>query len=197
MSYDPTIPKAVDRPSASQGAMLTNFGQLNTQFGIEHSSLRVGPGNGDGKHKYITLKQAPGAAAPAGTDLILSQELSNSTPFIRVLNSAAQSWPFLLTKAILGIATPAGDAFTNIINMAPTYDSTVGFILMWPDAPKNSQQLFTTYTFPHAASPKASGAQFVPGGSSHMLGITFSGNTLQVHTDGVLTVNTLIGWVAI
>jgi hypothetical protein len=195
MSYVPAIPQPTDKPSVSQGQMLINFTELNTQFTVEHTALTVG-GVTQGKHKYITLNRSPAAPAPLGTDLLITQELSNATPFIRALTSGGTSWPFLLTLQVPPVATPAGNNFTNIFNMA-SYDSTAGFILMWPDAPDNSEMLFTTYTFPHLASPKAGGGQFVPGGGSLMLGITFAGNQLQVHTSGVRNVHTIIGWVAI
>lgn len=68
MTYNPNIPAASDNLSTSQAQMLTNFGQLSTQFGIDHSAFNTGSGNGDGTHKKITFNAPPSPIpTPGGT----------------------------------------------------------------------------------------------------------------------------------
>lgn len=54
-TYNPNIPQATDNLSNSQGDLLDNFGQLNTQFGVDHTAFNTGAANGDGFHKQVTL----------------------------------------------------------------------------------------------------------------------------------------------
>lgn len=63
MTYNPSIPQSTNNLSVSQGDLLTNFTQLNTQFGIDHDPFYTGSTNGDGFHKKVTLatKNTPGA----------------------------------------------------------------------------------------------------------------------------------------
>lgn len=63
MVYNAGIPLSTDLVSNSQSQLLDNFGQLNTQFGIDHTAFAVGGSNGDGFHKKVTLstKNTPGA----------------------------------------------------------------------------------------------------------------------------------------
>jgi hypothetical protein len=64
--YLNNIPQASDRLSVSQGQFLVNFGQLNTQFGIDHVPFNNSGSNGSGFHKQVTFT-APVAAAGTGT----------------------------------------------------------------------------------------------------------------------------------
>lgn len=195
MSYDPAVPGASQRPSMSQGAMLTNFSQLNTQVGTEHAALTANPRNG--KHKYVSLVQSPAAPAPVGTDLVLSQEVSNTTPFLRVINSAGTSWPVALRFTRLAINCPViGGAGNVILNLAP-YDSTNGSILIWRAVPSQSDQLFTTYVFPHLQAPKVQTGQLYYQGAGHVLdGVTTVGNNLVLFVTAATTVNVTITWAA-
>ncbi len=53
--YTPGIPNATDLISSSQQPIKDNFGQLNTQFGVEHSAFNTGSANGTGLHKQATM----------------------------------------------------------------------------------------------------------------------------------------------
>lgn len=63
--YNPNIPQASDLVSNSQGQLLTNFSQLNTQFGVDHSAFEAGGSNGTGFHNQVTFPTAV-VAAPTG-----------------------------------------------------------------------------------------------------------------------------------
>jgi hypothetical protein len=66
-TYNPSIPQPTDLLSVSQGQFLVNFGQLNTQFGIDHVSFNTGSANGDGHHKQVTFDVNPSAPTLTGT----------------------------------------------------------------------------------------------------------------------------------
>jgi hypothetical protein len=57
MTYNPIIPQATDNLSTSQGQMLTNFGQLNSQFGVDHFPFNDGGVNGTGFHQQVNIPQ--------------------------------------------------------------------------------------------------------------------------------------------
>lgn len=61
MTFDPKIPDAKDKLSKSQADLLANFGQLNTQFAVNHVAFDASTDNG--KHKTATFINQ--AAAPA------------------------------------------------------------------------------------------------------------------------------------
>lgn len=64
--YNPSIPQAADKLSASQAQILTNFTELDTQFGVDHTPFDNSGSNGDGFHKKVTHKvqgSDPGSAA--------------------------------------------------------------------------------------------------------------------------------------
>ncbi len=67
MSYFPAIPAPTDRPSISQGQMLSNFGTLNTVFGIDHVNYTSGTAAiPSGWHLQTTLRSVtPPAVDPA------------------------------------------------------------------------------------------------------------------------------------
>lgn len=65
-TYNPIIPQPTDNLSTSQGQILGNFTQLNTQFAVNHTAFNTGSGNGDGKHKFVTL---PGTSSDPFTPL--------------------------------------------------------------------------------------------------------------------------------
>ena len=63
MTYLPGIPNAGDRPSQSQGQLLTNFTALNTVFGVDHLAFNAVNG---GKHTQSTYRSTGVFPAPPG-----------------------------------------------------------------------------------------------------------------------------------
>ena len=60
MTYDPAIPQAGDDPAVSQAQLLTNAGQLNTIFALNHFEYNHVTVADRGKHRYISMvSQAP------------------------------------------------------------------------------------------------------------------------------------------
>jgi hypothetical protein len=55
MTYSPIIPQPTDLLSSSQGSILANFSQLNTQYGADHDGFNTGSGNGSGMHDQVTF----------------------------------------------------------------------------------------------------------------------------------------------
>lgn len=75
MSYNPNIPQANDRPSQSQGQILTNFQQADIGFFKDHISWTNAVIADRGKHKSVTLK-ASSIPSTASTDLALYSRTS-------------------------------------------------------------------------------------------------------------------------
>lgn len=69
MTYNPNIPQAGDRPSSSQGDILMNFQELNSQFSINHTPLISSSNNG--KHTRVDMPPQSPAPTPAGLDGVL------------------------------------------------------------------------------------------------------------------------------
>lgn len=61
MTYNPGIPNSTDLISASQQPIKDNFGQLNTQFGIDHVPFNNGGSNGTGHHLKVQIDTPLGA----------------------------------------------------------------------------------------------------------------------------------------
>lgn len=55
MTYNPAIPQPTDNLSVSQGDLLTNFGQLNTLYGLDHVTFNNGTSANRGLHQKVTL----------------------------------------------------------------------------------------------------------------------------------------------
>ena len=71
MTYNANIPQPTQLISVSQGQLLDNFGQLNTQFGVDHVAFNTGSGNGDGHHKQATFDASVTPSTPTGTQSVL------------------------------------------------------------------------------------------------------------------------------
>lgn len=188
MSYDPTIPKAVDRPSASQQSLLINFSQLNTQFGVEHSSLRVGAGNGDGKHKYVTLKRSAGVL-PVGTDLILAQALTPAgNPYVQIASPTyLRSIPLNYTTPV-AIHIPAGSGDRNLIDFAALgFVPQAGTVLGY-DTVTKTRINFSPFSFDGATIwlPPGTTGQLSSGGTGGTFAkFVSAGSVLQMETHSV------------
>jgi hypothetical protein len=75
MAYLNTIPAAADLLALSQGQLLENFAQLETQFSIDHSSLLAGAATG--KHTQVTLPEFATAVYPvtaAGEGAVFTED---------------------------------------------------------------------------------------------------------------------------
>jgi len=71
--YLPGIPNPTDLISNSQSQLKVNFGQLNTQFGVDHVPLNNGGSNGSGFHTKVTLVNGSGPAAIASNPILYSK----------------------------------------------------------------------------------------------------------------------------
>ncbi len=70
-SYNPNIPQPNNVLSISQSQLLANFGQLNTQFSVDHSPFWTGSSNGTGHHNQVTFDQAASVPSPSGTQPVV------------------------------------------------------------------------------------------------------------------------------
>lgn len=79
MTFNPSIPQSTDLISVSQGQLLTNFTQLNTQFAVDHNAFNTASANGNGHHKKISFDNAIAPSAPTGTQSVLYPSLVNGS----------------------------------------------------------------------------------------------------------------------
>lgn len=73
MTYDPNIPLAADLLSDSQADLLANFGQLNTQFGVNHVAFDDVSAD-KGKHKFVQFVRqatAPATASIGASEIVM------------------------------------------------------------------------------------------------------------------------------
>jgi len=78
MTFNQNIPQPNDDMSDSQGDLLTNFQQLNTQFGVNHVSFDAAADSG--KHNFCSfVEQASDPESSADEYLIYSKDDSGDT----------------------------------------------------------------------------------------------------------------------
>lgn len=127
MTYNANIPQGTDNISVSQAQLLGNFGQLNSQFGIDHTAFNTGSGNGDGFHKKVTL---PGNVTPptpgAGICTIYGKTTTGVTiPWLRRDGLAATpEWSMLPIKAFGSFVGTTGVVVGTAMNLTCVRNST-------------------------------------------------------------------------
>lgn len=97
MTYNPSIPRSTDRPSTSQGQILTNFGQINTIFGSDTGAGQVGDhiafDSGDvanrGKHAHTRLIEQTGDPVTASNEMALYTKAVSAVTQLFVRDEAA------------------------------------------------------------------------------------------------------------
>lgn len=84
MTYNPRIPESRDDISVSQGELLTNFGQLNTQFAVNHVAFDDA-GADKGKHKFVTFVEQAADPETLADELIIYAKDDGGEPelFVR------------------------------------------------------------------------------------------------------------------
>jgi hypothetical protein len=166
MTYNPNVPAAGTAPSQSRAPIQTNFSQINTRFGVEHTALT----GTNGKHKYITLTQTPGAPAPAGTELVLSQEVAFGTQYPRVINSAGAISLVPLVKNVFKVINIPGSSLQTIVDFSTlSIGHTAGTIFVF-QLGHPTRSIFTTFFY-------LPGALSIPGTSPGWNGQLNSGST--------------------
>lgn len=161
MTYNPNIPQATDNPSTSQGQILSNFQQLNDQFGTD---LTTGNGGdhilfsstiNNGAHNRVKFLDQSGASTPvkqAGPNQILFYGKTNSgvtMPYYTrdniPLNPAmgpSNEWPVSPIKAYASFTTVAAtgtsvivpdDAF-NILSITQVYGNPTTYTIVMVNA---------------------------------------------------------------
>lgn len=153
MTFNPNIPLGTDNLSTSQGQMLANFSQLNTQFGVDHSAFNTGSGNGDGTHKNVTFNAPPTPIpTPSGTGSSVYPNLVSAAQELHFKNAAQATQ---ITSGGLPIwkgGTPGTDgvvtATTGGNSSSGTLNLPNGVILKW--GVKNSIVDSSVVNFPVA-----------------------------------------------
>jgi len=96
MTFDPAIPQPTDVLSDSQSDLLTNFGQLNTQFSVNHVAFDDGSSD-KGKHKFVTFVEQAAAPTTIGDEYALYAMDDSGEPEIFAQPEASTSG-FQITK---------------------------------------------------------------------------------------------------
>ena len=180
MTYNPAIPAGGDKPSVSQGQMLTNFTQLNTQFGTEHTALNAASNNG--KHKYVTLPVGPGIT-PAGTDFALSIGPTIDGNQYLQCNTTTQKYGVPLIVSVGGNIAHGTHTIYDF-NTLPLADQ-FGTVMV-VDTVTGFSTVFTTFVWFHGALniPSSSGNYFSQGNFDYL---SDSGSKLQLTNTGGAT----------
>lgn len=182
MTFDPSIPQANDALKASQSALLTNFTQLNAQFGVDHDPFEDLGSNGDGKHKQVTFRNVAAPIAQLDPQSILYTKLGTGgvytnhvLPFFRNESGELPVLPDLQQSG-----TDLGFQFGNMIINFGT-----GTILSGSSSANVTWKIpFTTSAFIALASKNSIGI----GPSGLSANLTSSGNA----TTGTFSANTTL-----
>jgi len=130
MTYDPAIPAPADLMSVSQGDLLENFSELNTQFGVNHVEFNDS-GADKGKHKFCSfVEQSDDPSAKSDECIIYSKEDDSGDTELFIQPEAGAGDPFQITKdasLFLGLIPLAavnfefdGTAKGNVLNVTLT-----------------------------------------------------------------------------
>lgn len=99
MSYNPNIPLSTDRPSQSQGQILTNFQQLDSIFAVNHVTFDDAVVANRGKHTYVTLiDETATPPTPTGTDIALYSAVASGLNQLFMIQGAVGT-PIQITGA--------------------------------------------------------------------------------------------------
>lgn len=186
MTYNAGIPNANDLIANSQPQIKTNFFELNSQFGVDHTPFNNSGSNGNGFHKkttYATQVANPVTGAGVFTvfnraNILYGRGASNAAiyeilgTFLNAQNGYIQLYGNVLLQ--WGRAT-IGAAGSNVAVTFPIAFSTTA----WAVVP-------ALYGTPQNDSTRGFGAT----------NITASGFVAQIF-NGVVTGATQIGWVAV
>lgn len=132
-TYNPAIPQPSNLISNSQADILGNFGQLNSQFGIDHVAFNTGSGNGSGFHKKVTIP------TPLGSD----PTLTSTTGEYYTKQVSSVTYPFFANAAsvwqLAGQKSATGNGYTTLPG---------GFILQWGNVGFSGSSTSVGVTFP-------------------------------------------------
>lgn len=162
MTYQANIPLPGDKPSVSQGDLLQNFIQINSQFGLQHNALDSAAH--DGKHKYVTLQRGAGAL-PVNTEMNIAQASTGAgNPYFQCI-TPAQFFQVPISHKVTGIAISSGTHaifdFATFGLPANNAFPQMGFLLLFDQqAPTAySRTLFSPFAY-------VGGTLYLPGASS-------------------------------
>lgn len=190
MTYNPSIPRPTDIPAQSQADFLTNFGQLNTIFDVDHVPYDDDDSADRGKHDKSTYIEQSADPATAADELSLySKDTSGNTRlYLRQENSGTV---FQMT----------GDdpvASTNGSSFLPG-----GLIIKWGRVTTNGSGVGTaTFSFPNNFY-SATLTHFKQGGDPNTSFVEFdgtpsktSGSVKLLNSSGT-GFSSIVGWIAI
>ena len=135
MTYNPSIPNPNDLISDSQGQIFTNFGQLNTVFGIDHVTYNPVIA-ASGMHQFVTIRTISADPIAPNPKLLTFQQ---SEIYTKSFGTAANRNTELYFAE-------ARETSPTLINLIPTIKAAVKFVLT---GAAGAQTLQTTNTLLH------------------------------------------------
>jgi hypothetical protein len=135
MTYNPNIPQATDIPSQSQGQFLTNFGQLNTIFDVDHVPFNDGTAANRGKHDKSTYVEQGADPTTSANEMALYTK-----------DNAGANTLYMRQESNGSVIQMSGAAPTAAINGSTFLPG--GLILKWGQVVPNSSP--TSVVFPTA-----------------------------------------------
>lgn len=133
MTYNASIPQSTDLISNSQPQILANFGQLNTQFAVDHVAFNTGSGNGNGHHKQVFFDNAPSAPTVSGTQSAVYPGLVSAVQQLFFKNAAGAT-------QLTGTTVGSGSGYTFLPG---------GIILKWGSSGTTGSSVAFPVAFPN------------------------------------------------
>lgn len=117
--FNPNIPAGPDILSTSQGDLLGNFQDINTQFGVNHVTFSPNVAN-SGKHNLVSLVEQPNDPESIANEYLLfsAEDVSGDTEIYARPPSNANSYQI----------TKDGSLFTGLLPFAAVNFDTTGTI---------------------------------------------------------------------
>jgi len=169
MTYTPNIPQANDDPSASQPLILSNFQQINSQFGTD---LTTGTGgdhilltasSGNGKHNRVTFLDQSGAvagvtAAGVNQNVFYGNTQSGITMPYYKRDALPTVWPVSPIKAyarVTATGVPEAQTLSNSFNITSVNLAVTTYTFTITNAMLNDTN-YSVFVFPNRGSVIAS-----------------------------------------
>jgi len=144
MTYTPNIPQATDDPSQSQPLILSNFNQLNVQYGTSGDHVEWTASSNNGKHKKVTWVNQTASVPTGGLNEVVSYGITTAgvtMPYYKRDNLVTQ-YPLAPIKAYATLNVTGALAGTlldsfNVASITVTNPSAIQIRVVFTNAMRN------------------------------------------------------------
>lgn len=126
MTYTPNIPQSTDDPSQSQPLILTNFQQLDSQYGSAGDHVAFSAVSANGKHKKVTWIDQSASVPTAGLNEVIGYGATASSitmPYYK-RDNIATVFPMSPIKAYASFISLAQNAAPQVIAPLDSFNIT-------------------------------------------------------------------------